>query len=50
MILLQLIGKKMVESAKENMKKRASSTEIYGQMQDIFIEMDENADVSSQNT
>ncbi|XP_021736761.1 boron transporter 4-like [Chenopodium quinoa] len=39
-----LIGKKMVESAKQNIKNNASSTEIYGQMQDIFIEMDQSAD------
>ena len=40
----------MVESAKQNIKNNASSTEIYGQMQDIFIEMDQSSDVSFQDT
>ncbi|XP_021848219.2 boron transporter 4 isoform X2 [Spinacia oleracea] len=40
----QLIRRKMVESAKESIKKNASSTEIYGQMQHIFIEMDQSPD------
>lgn len=40
----QMMGKKMVESAKQNMKNNASSTEIYGQMQDIFIKMDQSPD------
>lgn len=39
----------MVKSAKENMKNNASSIEIYGQMQDIFIEMDQSS-VRSQDT
>lgn len=30
----------MVESAKECMKQRASKSEIYGKMQEVFIEMD----------
>ncbi|CAO2813981.1 unnamed protein product [Amaranthus hypochondriacus] len=40
----QLMGKKMVKCAKENMKNNASSTEIYDQMEDIFIEMDQSPD------
>ncbi|XP_074285211.1 boron transporter 4-like isoform X1 [Silene latifolia] len=40
----QLIRKKMVESAKESIRKNASSTEMYGQMQDVFIEMDQSPD------
>ncbi|XP_021736767.1 boron transporter 4-like [Chenopodium quinoa] len=40
----QLIGKKMVESAKESIRKNASSNEIYGQMQNVFIEMDQSPD------
>ncbi|XP_021732036.1 boron transporter 4-like [Chenopodium quinoa] len=38
----QLMGRKMVKSAKESIQKNASSTEVYGQMQDVFIEMDQN--------
>ncbi|KAI5594072.1 hypothetical protein BDE02_03G052400 [Populus trichocarpa] len=36
----QLIRRKMVESAKESIKQKASNSEIYGKMQDVFIEMD----------
>ncbi|EEF44729.1 Boron transporter, putative [Ricinus communis] len=36
----QLIRRKMVESAKESIKQKASNTEIYGKMQAIFIEID----------
>ncbi|OVA00509.1 Bicarbonate transporter [Macleaya cordata] len=36
----QLIRKKMVRSAKECIKMQASSSEIYGKMQEVFIEMD----------
>ncbi|GKV18075.1 hypothetical protein SLEP1_g28501 [Rubroshorea leprosula] len=36
----QLIRKKMVKSAKECILKQASSSEIYGRMQAVFIEMD----------
>ncbi|KAL2926929.1 Boron transporter 4 [Bienertia sinuspersici] len=39
----QLIGKKMAESAKESIKNNASSTEIYGQMQEVFIQMDQSS-------
>ncbi|CAN4114119.1 unnamed protein product [Withania somnifera] len=36
----QLIRKKMVESAKESIKQKASNSEIYGNMQTVFIEID----------
>lgn len=36
----QLIRKKMVQSAKESIKLQASNLEIYGKMQEVFIEMD----------
>ncbi|KAI4380679.1 hypothetical protein MLD38_006842 [Melastoma candidum] len=36
----QMIRKRMVESAKACMKLRASKSEIYGKMQEVFIEMD----------
>ncbi|CAN4086769.1 unnamed protein product [Withania somnifera] len=36
----QLIRKKMVESAKESIKRKASNSEIYGNMQAVFIEID----------
>lgn len=36
----QLIRKKMVQSAKESIKQKASNSEIYGNMQAVFIEMD----------
>lgn len=32
--------KKMVQKAKECMKAKASKSEIYGRMQDVFIEME----------
>ncbi|KAH7512486.1 hypothetical protein FEM48_Zijuj12G0095800 [Ziziphus jujuba var. spinosa] len=38
-----LIRKKLVESAKESMKQKASSSEMYGRLQTVFIEMDTNA-------
>ncbi|KAJ0987941.1 hypothetical protein J5N97_006297 [Dioscorea zingiberensis] len=37
----QLIRKKMVDSAKEGIRQKASGIEIYGKMEEIFIEMDE---------
>ncbi|XP_057536260.1 boron transporter 4-like [Amaranthus tricolor] len=37
----QLMGKKMVQSAKESIRRNVSSTELYGQMQDVFIQMDQ---------
>ncbi|XP_054785279.1 boron transporter 4-like [Prosopis cineraria] len=36
----QLIRRKMVESAKESIKSKASNSEIYGNMQAAFIEID----------
>lgn len=38
----QLIRKKMVASAKESIRQRASNSEIYGNMQAVFLEMDMN--------
>lgn len=32
--------RKMVESAKEGIKRKASDSEIYGQMQAVFLEME----------
>lgn len=40
----QLMRRKMVESAKESIRKKASTSEIYGQMQAVFIEMDQSPD------
>ncbi|XP_010049957.2 boron transporter 4 isoform X1 [Eucalyptus grandis] len=42
----QLIRKKMVESAKECMKQKASKSEIYGKMQQVFVEMDSTPTLS----
>ena len=36
----QQMRKKMVQKAKECMKAKASKSEIYGKMQDVFIEME----------
>ncbi|XP_047313442.1 boron transporter 4-like [Impatiens glandulifera] len=36
----RLIRKKMVQSAKESMKQNASSSEIYGNMEAVFVEID----------
>ncbi|CAL9227715.1 unnamed protein product [Arabidopsis halleri] len=36
----QLMRKKMVQKAKECMREKASNSEIYGRMQDVFIEME----------
>ncbi|KAK2651496.1 hypothetical protein Ddye_011352 [Dipteronia dyeriana] len=36
----QFIRRKMVASAKESIKQKASNSEIYGKMQAVFIEMD----------
>ncbi|CAN6441977.1 unnamed protein product [Victoria cruziana] len=38
----QLIRKKMVQSVKEGIKMKASNSEIYGKMQEVFIQMDSN--------
>lgn len=44
-----MIRKRMVESAKECMKHRATKSEIYGKMQEVFIEMDSSPVVSFSN-
>ncbi|PQQ21277.1 boron transporter 4 [Prunus yedoensis var. nudiflora] len=44
----QLIRKKMVKSAKESIKQKASNSEIYGKMQAVFIEMDNLTTPTSQ--
>ncbi|XP_028779109.1 boron transporter 4-like [Neltuma alba] len=38
----QLIRRKMVESAKESIRGKASNSEIYGNMQAVFIEIDKS--------
>ncbi|XP_021848193.2 boron transporter 4-like [Spinacia oleracea] len=38
----QLLRRKMVESAKASIHERASNSQIYGNMQAIFLEMDKN--------
>ncbi|KAJ8773555.1 hypothetical protein K2173_005801 [Erythroxylum novogranatense] len=43
----QLIRKKMIKSAKECIGRRASISEIYGRMHDVFIEMDRSSPTSS---
>ncbi|WMV35123.1 hypothetical protein MTR67_028508 [Solanum verrucosum] len=40
----QLIRRKMVKSAKESIKQKASNSEIYGNMQAVFIEIDSSSD------
>ncbi|XP_058734412.1 boron transporter 4 [Vicia villosa] len=42
-----MIRRKMVESAKESIRKKASNTEIYGKMQAVFVEMDSSSHVTS---
>ena len=36
----------MFESAKESVRQKASSSEIYGKMEEVFVEMDSSPDVS----
>ncbi|VAH74035.1 unnamed protein product [Triticum turgidum subsp. durum] len=43
----QLLRKKMLQTAKEGMSNRASSLEIYGKMQEVFIQMDSNMNANS---
>lgn len=43
---LQHIRRKMIESARESIRRKASNSEIYGKMQDVFIEMESNPVVS----
>ncbi|XP_027340651.1 boron transporter 4-like [Abrus precatorius] len=40
----QLIRRKMVQSAKESIRLKASNSEIYGKMEAVFIEMDNSPD------
>ncbi|KAI4377738.1 hypothetical protein MLD38_015318 [Melastoma candidum] len=46
----QMIRKRMVESAKECMKQKATKSQIYGKMQDVFIEMDSSPVSSTHNS
>lgn len=43
----KLIRRRMVKSAKESIRQKASNSEIYGKMQAVFIEMDSSIDVST---
>ncbi|XP_022720873.1 boron transporter 4-like [Durio zibethinus] len=42
----QLIRRKMVETAKESLKQKASNSEIYGKMQAAFIEIDSSPETT----
>ncbi|KAK4375443.1 hypothetical protein RND71_006120 [Anisodus tanguticus] len=42
----QLIRRKMVKSAKESIKRKASNSEIYGNMQAVFVEIDSSPDTT----
>ncbi|KHG17895.1 Putative boron transporter 5 -like protein [Gossypium arboreum] len=42
----QIIRRKMVETAKESVKQKASNSEIYGKMQAVFIEMDKSPETA----
>ncbi|KAF7814340.1 boron transporter 4-like [Senna tora] len=42
----QLIRRKMMKSAKESIRKKASNSEIYGNLQAVFIEMDNTPESS----
>ncbi|KAL0731789.1 hypothetical protein Bca4012_027883 [Brassica carinata] len=46
----QLIRRKMVMTAKESMRKRASSSQVYENMQEVFIEMDKSPLVQTNTT
>lgn len=43
----QLLRKKMVQSAKDSIKKCASREEVYGKMQQVFTEMEKGQTVST---
>lgn len=45
-MILQLIRKKVVQSAKECIQQQRSNSELYGKMQAVFIEMDTAPTVS----
>lgn len=40
----------MVQTAKEGMMNNASSSEVYGKMQEVFIKMDDKSNVSIKYT
>ncbi|KAK4374742.1 hypothetical protein RND71_005419 [Anisodus tanguticus] len=42
----QLIRRKMVKSAKESINRKASNSEIYGNMQAVFVEIDSSPDTT----
>jgi len=42
---IQLLSKKMVDTAKESIGKSATSLEIYGKMQEVFVKMDSEQNV-----
>ncbi|KAM3308108.1 boron transporter 4-like isoform X1 [Capsicum chacoense] len=42
----QLIRRKMVKSAKESIKRKATNSEIYGNMQAVFIKIDSSPDTT----
>lgn len=42
----QHIRRKMIKSARESIRRKASNSEIYGKMQDAFIEMENSPVVS----
>lgn len=43
----QLIRRKMVKTAKESIRKRETSSQVYENMQEVFIEMDKSPLVST---
>lgn len=46
-MIMQLIRKKMMKTAKEGIKQQASHSEIYGKMHAVFVEMDPAPTVST---
>lgn len=47
LMIMQLIRKKMMKTAKEGIKQQATHSEIYGKMHAVFIEMDPAPTVST---
>ena len=45
---VQIIRKKMVETAKESIRQQATNSEMYGKMQEVFVKMDEGSTVIQQ--
>lgn len=41
----QLIRKKMIKTAKEGIRLQATKSQIYGKMQEVFLEMDQGGHV-----